>query len=299
MLNTCKYSKNKCANWKRIMIVLFAWTYIVWLFFDSVCFCWHGWRWRCSAMKACSCAFLCQVDSLVFETREMVQRLAFGLSFLQRMDMKPVVIMGWSEHEDEGAGQPLAGSQPTRGLVERSKQLTVALQQYSVAVLPLFSAESFLFLEETQPGSRWALRTQPWMSRAPVWVLSLQHTSSCNRRKKKKTYVRQQSLGGFGVWFQWEEVETRSTPVQEFTSKTWVWATCFFNMNTHFWSEPHVLLKGFIGRDFGSSLLVPLRHLQRVVGRGTFAGTFLLLVFHSFPVSAFFFVLREWCILIT
>lgn len=105
-------------------------------------------------MKACSCAFLCQVDSSVFETREMVQRLAFGLSFLQRMDMKPVVIMGWSEHEDEGAGQPLAGSQPTRGLVERSKQLTVALQQYSVAVLPLFSAESFLFLEETQPGSR-------------------------------------------------------------------------------------------------------------------------------------------------
>lgn len=90
----------------------------------------------------------------MFESREMVQRLSFGLSFLQRMDMKPVVIMGWSEREDVSPSEPLAGSQRTRGLVERSKQLTEALQQYSVAVLPLFSAEAFLLLEETQPGSR-------------------------------------------------------------------------------------------------------------------------------------------------
>lgn len=90
----------------------------------------------------------------MFESRETVQRLSFGLSFLQRMDMKPVVIMGWSEREDVRPSKPLAGSLRTRGLVERSKQLTEALQQYSVAVLPLFSAESFLLLEETQPGSR-------------------------------------------------------------------------------------------------------------------------------------------------
>lgn len=102
------------------------------------------------------CAHLClpQVDSSVFESREMVQRLAFGLSFLQRMDMKPVVIMGWSEQEDLSPSEPIAGSQCTQGLVRRSKQLTEALQQHSVVVLPLFSAESFLLLQETQTGTR-------------------------------------------------------------------------------------------------------------------------------------------------
>lgn len=91
----------------------------------------------------------------MFQSREMVQRLAFGLSFLQRMDMKPVVIMGWSEHEDLSPSKPLAGSPCTQGLVKRSKQLTEALQQHSVVVLPLFSAESFLLLQEPQTGTRW------------------------------------------------------------------------------------------------------------------------------------------------
>lgn len=90
----------------------------------------------------------------MFECREMVQRLSFGLSFLQRMDMKPVVVMGWSDLEGPGASEPSAGSRCTQSLVERSKQLTEALQQHSVAVLPLFSAESFLLLQESQPGAR-------------------------------------------------------------------------------------------------------------------------------------------------
>ncbi|TWW69466.1 N-acetylglutamate synthase, mitochondrial isoform X1 [Takifugu flavidus] len=107
---------------------------------------------RATATQSPAFAVL-EVDSSVFESREMVQRLAFGLSFLQRMDMKPVVIMGWSEHEDLSPGEPIAGSQCTKGLVKRSKQLTEALQQHSVVVLPLFSAESFLLLQETQTGS--------------------------------------------------------------------------------------------------------------------------------------------------
>lgn len=105
-------------------------------------------------MVLCLCVCLPQVDSSVFESKEMVQRLAFGLSFLQRMDMKPVVIMGWSEHEDLTPSKLLAGSQCAQGLVKRSKQLTEALQQHSAAVLPLFSAESFLLLQETQSGSQ-------------------------------------------------------------------------------------------------------------------------------------------------
>ncbi|XP_074553649.1 N-acetylglutamate synthase, mitochondrial [Halichoeres trimaculatus] len=106
------------------------------------------------ATKAQSPAFaVMEVDSSVFDSREMVQSLSFGLSFLQRMDMKPVVVMGRSDNEDTGHMEPVAGSRCTRGLVERSQQLTEALQQHSATVLPLFSAESFLLLHEAPRGS--------------------------------------------------------------------------------------------------------------------------------------------------
>uniref|UniRef100_A0A3Q2WIP3 N-acetylglutamate synthase n=1 Tax=Haplochromis burtoni TaxID=8153 RepID=A0A3Q2WIP3_HAPBU len=55
------------------------------------------------ATSAHSPAFaVLEVDRSVFDSREMVQSLAFGLSFLQRMDMKPVVVMGWSDHLETG-----------------------------------------------------------------------------------------------------------------------------------------------------------------------------------------------------
>lgn len=115
-------------------------------------------RWRLLFTLLSLCFSLSQVDSSVFKSRDAVQRLSFGLSFLQRMDMKPVVIMGWSKPEDSSPGGLLAGSHCAQGLVERSKQLTEALQQHSAAVLPLFSAESFLLQQDTQPGNRWDLR---------------------------------------------------------------------------------------------------------------------------------------------
>ncbi|XP_038548272.1 N-acetylglutamate synthase, mitochondrial [Micropterus salmoides] len=93
-----------------------------------------------------------EVDSSVFDRKEMVQSLAFGLSFLQRMDMKPVVVMGRTEYEETGPKEPVAGSRFTHGLVERCQQLTEALQQQSATVLPLFSAESFLLLHEAPHG---------------------------------------------------------------------------------------------------------------------------------------------------
>lgn len=97
---------------------------------------------------------LSQLDGSVFHSREMIQSLAFGLSFLQRMDMKPVVVMGRDEYEETGPKEPVAGALCTRGLVGRSQQLTEALQQHSATVLPLFSAESFLLLHEAPRGSR-------------------------------------------------------------------------------------------------------------------------------------------------
>lgn len=90
----------------------------------------------------------------MFGSRELVQRLAFGLSFLQRMDMKPVVVMGRSDHEEMGPNEPVAGSRCSKGLVERCQQLTEALQEHSATVLPLFSAESFLLLHEAPHGTR-------------------------------------------------------------------------------------------------------------------------------------------------
>ncbi|KAM4535184.1 N-acetylglutamate synthase, mitochondrial [Fundulus diaphanus] len=94
-----------------------------------------------------------EVDSSAFQSREMVQSLAFGLSFLQRMDMKPVVVMGWFDDQESGPVEAVTGSRCTRGLVERCQQLTEALQQHSATVLPFFSAESFLQLHEAPQGS--------------------------------------------------------------------------------------------------------------------------------------------------
>ncbi|KAL6103626.1 nags [Pungitius sinensis] len=106
------------------------------------------------ATSAQSTAFaVLEVDSSVFTSRDMVHSLAFGLSFLQRMDMKPVVVMGRAACEEMGPTEPLAGSPCERGLVERSQQLTEALQQHSASVLPLFSAESVLLLHGASCGS--------------------------------------------------------------------------------------------------------------------------------------------------
>ncbi|CAJ1076017.1 N-acetylglutamate synthase%2C mitochondrial [Xyrichtys novacula] len=106
------------------------------------------------ASKTQSPAFaVMEVDSSVFDSRDMVQSLAFGLSFLQRMDMKPVVVMGLPANEESGHMEPVAGSRCAQELVKRSQQLTEALQQHSSTVLPLFSAESFLQLHEAPRGS--------------------------------------------------------------------------------------------------------------------------------------------------
>uniref|UniRef100_A0A087Y953 N-acetylglutamate synthase n=1 Tax=Poecilia formosa TaxID=48698 RepID=A0A087Y953_POEFO len=94
-----------------------------------------------------------EVDDSVFQSRETVQSLAFGLSFLQRMDMKSVVVMGCSYNQESESVEAAAGSWSTKGLVKRCQQLTEALQLHSATVLPFFSAESFLQLHEAPQGS--------------------------------------------------------------------------------------------------------------------------------------------------
>ncbi|XP_075999243.1 N-acetylglutamate synthase, mitochondrial [Genypterus blacodes] len=107
---------------------------------------------RASSAQAPAFAVL-EVDSSVFNSRDMVQSLAFGLSFLQRMDMKVVVVLGWSKLEEAEAAEPAARSWCSGPLVERCQLLTEALHQHSASVLPFFSAESFLLLQEMAHGS--------------------------------------------------------------------------------------------------------------------------------------------------
>ncbi|XP_072299756.1 N-acetylglutamate synthase, mitochondrial [Eucyclogobius newberryi] len=99
---------------------------------------------RASSSQASAFAVL-EVDTSVFDRKDMVQRLAFGLSFLQRMDMKPVVVMGWSGSED-GVADP----QCSKTFVETSQQLAEALHQHSATVLPFFSAQTILLQRGAQ-----------------------------------------------------------------------------------------------------------------------------------------------------
>ncbi|XP_066497557.1 N-acetylglutamate synthase, mitochondrial [Hoplias malabaricus] len=95
-----------------------------------------------------------EIDPSVFKSREMVQSLAFGLSFLQRMDMKSVVVMGQppeSRQNDTGTdGTVSSDCRPL--LVKYCQALTEALQQNSASVIPFFSAEALLQIQEPQYG---------------------------------------------------------------------------------------------------------------------------------------------------
>ncbi|KAG9264391.1 N-acetylglutamate synthase, mitochondrial isoform X2 [Astyanax mexicanus] len=95
-----------------------------------------------------------EVDPSVFKSREMVQSLAFGLSFLQRMDMKSVVVMGLPPElleKDSGADGPISSDCRTL-LVKYCQVLAEALQHNSASVMPFFSAEALLQLQEPQHG---------------------------------------------------------------------------------------------------------------------------------------------------
>ncbi|XP_062310886.1 N-acetylglutamate synthase, mitochondrial [Osmerus eperlanus] len=94
-----------------------------------------------------------EVDKSVFQSSDMLQSLAFGLSFLQRMDMKPVVVMGLSRAEVEEEVLAESTSNIRANLVERSQALTELLQQHSATVIPFFSAEALLLQQDPPNGS--------------------------------------------------------------------------------------------------------------------------------------------------
>ncbi|XP_061080808.1 N-acetylglutamate synthase, mitochondrial [Conger conger] len=86
-----------------------------------------------------------EVDPSVFESREMLQSLGFGLSFLQRMDMKPVVVMGLAPADE--------ALDPRSSLVQHCQALSEVLQNNSASVMPFFSSEVLLLVQDTPADS--------------------------------------------------------------------------------------------------------------------------------------------------
>ncbi|TRY92141.1 hypothetical protein DNTS_031455 [Danionella cerebrum] len=96
-----------------------------------------------------------RIDPSVFENHELVESLAFGLSFLQRMDMKLVVVMGLPPEmiEDETTRTGVNSSLARNMMMQHCQALTEALQQNSANVMPFFSAETLLQLQEPLDSS--------------------------------------------------------------------------------------------------------------------------------------------------
>ncbi|KAK2916074.1 hypothetical protein Q8A67_000448 [Cirrhinus molitorella] len=96
-----------------------------------------------------------EIDTSVFNSHEMVQSLAFGLSFLQRMDMKLVVVMGLPpEMEKEDSAKTGTESSLARTMmIKHCQALAEALWHNSASVMPFFSSEALLQLQHAQDES--------------------------------------------------------------------------------------------------------------------------------------------------
>ncbi|XP_041029740.1 N-acetylglutamate synthase, mitochondrial isoform X2 [Carcharodon carcharias] len=90
-----------------------------------------------------------EVDEEIFYSKEMVSSLAFGLAFLQRMDMKPVVVMGLSCQHAEDRSNSFT---ETKSLLLRNcRILTDALHRNSAVTMPFFNGGSLLRAEQSSP----------------------------------------------------------------------------------------------------------------------------------------------------
>ncbi|XP_039596388.1 N-acetylglutamate synthase, mitochondrial [Polypterus senegalus] len=96
---------------------------------------WLGHFQKCSRSQSPAFAVM-EVEEEVFQDKDMVHRLAFGLSFLQRMDMKPVVVLGLTQDLEEES--QISHNGRSR-LIQICQVLTEALLKNSATVLPFFS----------------------------------------------------------------------------------------------------------------------------------------------------------------
>ncbi|XP_007899613.1 N-acetylglutamate synthase, mitochondrial isoform X2 [Callorhinchus milii] len=99
-----------------------------------------------NASNSCNKLFaVVEVDEEIFGSKEMVSSLAFGLAFLQRMDMKPVVVMGLQYHHQEASD---CFTETRSLLLKHCKTLTDALHRNSAVTMPFFNGGTLLQAEK-------------------------------------------------------------------------------------------------------------------------------------------------------
>ncbi|XP_067397177.1 N-acetylglutamate synthase, mitochondrial isoform X2 [Emydura macquarii macquarii] len=93
-----------------------------------------------------------EVDEAVSRCKETVSSLAFSLAFLQRMDMKPLLVLGLPSRSS--LSDTLTFQDTKALLVQNCKALTDALRHNSAAAMPFFGAGAVLGAEQSAANSR-------------------------------------------------------------------------------------------------------------------------------------------------
>uniref|UniRef100_A0A452GTK7 N-acetyltransferase domain-containing protein n=1 Tax=Gopherus agassizii TaxID=38772 RepID=A0A452GTK7_9SAUR len=92
-----------------------------------------------------------RVDEAVSRCKETVTSLAFSVAFLQRMDMKPVLVLGLPSRSS--LSDTLTFQDTKALLTQNCKALTDALRQNSAATMPFFGAGAVLGAEKSAANS--------------------------------------------------------------------------------------------------------------------------------------------------
>uniref|UniRef100_A0A8C8SHS5 N-acetylglutamate synthase, mitochondrial n=1 Tax=Pelusios castaneus TaxID=367368 RepID=A0A8C8SHS5_9SAUR len=92
-----------------------------------------------------------EVDEAVSRCKETVSSLAFSLAFLQRMDMKPLVVLGLPSRSS--LSDTLTFRDTRTLLAQNCKALTDALRHNSAATMPFFGAGAVLGAEQSAANS--------------------------------------------------------------------------------------------------------------------------------------------------
>ncbi|CAM5137687.1 unnamed protein product [Natator depressus] len=92
-----------------------------------------------------------EVDEAVSRCKETVTSLAFSLAFLQRMDMKPLLVLGLPSRSS--LSDTLTFRDAKALLTQNCKALTDALRQNSAATMPFFGAGAVLGAEQSAAHS--------------------------------------------------------------------------------------------------------------------------------------------------
>ncbi|CAM4705117.1 N-acetylglutamate synthase, mitochondrial [Caretta caretta] len=92
-----------------------------------------------------------EVDEAVSRCKETVTSLAFSLAFLQRMDMKPLLVLGLPSRSS--LSDTLTFRDAKALLTQNCKALTDALRQNAAATMPFFGAGAVLGAEQSAAHS--------------------------------------------------------------------------------------------------------------------------------------------------